>query len=80
MKDKMLRDRFVISIHNTKVSETLQMYADLTLDKAKKVVQQKEAVKEQTKQLHTQERGRYQKSYSKNAHNCNTRQTQRYQR
>ena len=52
MKDEMLRDRLVVGIRDAKVSETLQMYADLTLEKAKKVIRQKEAVKEQTQQLH----------------------------
>ena len=53
MKDKMLQDRLVVGIRNAKVSETLQMQADLTLEEAKKTIRQKEAVREHTQQLHT---------------------------
>lgn len=52
MKDEMLRDRLVVGIRNEKVSETLQMQADLTLEEAKKTIRQKEAVREHTQQLH----------------------------
>ena len=34
------------------MSETLQMQANLTLEEAKKTIQQKEAVREHTQQLH----------------------------
>ena len=46
MRDEMIRDRIVISIRDSALSEHLQMDADLTLDKAKKLVRQREAVQE----------------------------------
>ncbi len=46
MKDEMIRDRLVVGIKDTALSERLQMDADLTLEKAKKQVRQKEAVHE----------------------------------
>ena len=51
MKDKMLRDRPVVGIHNANVSETLQMQVDLTFEEAKKTIWQKEAVRKHTQQL-----------------------------
>ena len=48
----MLRDRLVVGIKDRAMSEKLQMDSELTLDKAKKTVRQKEAVKDQAKQLH----------------------------
>ena len=50
LKEEMLRDRIVVGIRDTALSEKLQLQADLTLDKAKKLVRQKEAVKEQREQ------------------------------
>ena len=47
MKDEMIRDRLVVGIKDQTLSECLQMEPDLTLDKAKKMVRQREAVKEQ---------------------------------
>ena len=47
LKDEMLRDRIVVGIRDEKLSAQLQMHADLTLEKAKKLVRQKEAVQEQ---------------------------------
>ena len=47
----MLRDRIVVGIRDAGLSERLQLDPDLTLEKAKKVVRQKEAVKEQQLQL-----------------------------
>ena len=76
MKDEMLRDRFV-GIRAAKVLEILQMYTDLTLDKARKVIRQKEAVKEQTQQLHTADHKSLEEvrnprpHWSKNAYNRN---------
>lgn len=51
LRDEMLRDRLVVGIRDAALSERLQMDADLTLEKAKKAVRQKEAVKEQHLQL-----------------------------
>ena len=45
MKEEMIRDRLVVSIKDATLSERLQMDEALTLDKAKKLVHQKEAVK-----------------------------------
>ena len=45
-----IRDRLVVGIRDTSLSERLQMDPDLTLEKAKKTVRQKEAVKEQQQQ------------------------------
>ena len=44
LKEEMLRDRIVVGIRDVALSERLQMDADLTLEKAKKQVRQKEAV------------------------------------
>ena len=77
MKDEMLRDRLVVGIRDAKVSETLQMYADLILEKAK-VIRQKEAVKEQTQQLHPTDHKSMDEvrnprpRWNKNAINCHT--------
>jgi len=43
----MIRDRLVVGIRDSALSERLQLDPELTLDKAKKMVQQKEAVKDQ---------------------------------
>ena len=48
LKDKMLKDRIVVGIRDSSLSEHLQMDANLTLDKAKRAVRQKEAIHEQT--------------------------------
>ena len=50
-KDEMLRDRIVVGIRDARLSERLQLDADLTLDKVKKQVRQKEAVSEQQSKL-----------------------------
>ena len=42
----MIRDRLVVGIQDISLSEHMQMDADLTLEKAKKLVRQREAVKE----------------------------------
>jgi hypothetical protein len=47
LKEEMLRDRIVVGIRDVALSEKLQLQADLTLEKAKKLVRQKEAVQEQ---------------------------------
>ena len=47
LKDEMLRDRIIVGIRDVTMSERPQMHADLTLEKAKKLVRQREAVQEQ---------------------------------
>ena len=47
MKDKLIRDRLVVGILDQALSERLQLEPDLTLDKAKRMIRQREAVKAQ---------------------------------
>ena len=47
MKEELIRDRLVVGIRDLALSERLQMEAELTLDKAKRLIRQREAVKEQ---------------------------------
>ena len=47
----MLRDRLVVGIRDRALSEKLQIDAELTLEKAKTAIRQREAVKEQHQQL-----------------------------
>ena len=47
MKEEMIRDRIVVGIRDSALSERMQIDADLTLEKAKKMVRQREAVHEQ---------------------------------
>ena len=51
MKEEFIRDRLVVGIRDHTLSELLQMEAELTLDKAKRVSCQREAVKEQPEVL-----------------------------
>ena len=51
LKEEMLRDRLVVGIKDMSLSEKLQTDAELTLDKAKRAVRQKEAVKKKSRQL-----------------------------
>jgi len=53
MQDQMIRDRLVVGIRDNSVSERLQMDPELTLEKAKKAIQQKEAVKGHQSVLNT---------------------------
>ena len=46
LRDEMIRDRIVVGIQDSALSERLQMDPDLTLEKAKKLVCQREAVHE----------------------------------
>ena len=55
LKDQMIRDRLVIGIRDRTLSDRLQMEPDLTLEKAKKLIRQREAVKEQGVVLKGQE-------------------------
>ena len=50
-KEEMLRDRLVVGIRDVAMSQKLQMDAELTLEKAKKAIRQKEAVYEQQREL-----------------------------
>ena len=45
MLEEMLRDRLVMGMRDTVFSERLQLDPDLTLEKAKYAMRQKEAVK-----------------------------------
>ena len=47
LKNEMIRDRLVVGIRDTALSESLQMDASLTLEKAKTKIRQKEAVRKQ---------------------------------
>lgn len=47
LKNQMIRDRFVVGIQDATMSERLQMEPKLTLDKAMKLVHQRDTVKEQ---------------------------------
>ena len=51
LKSEMIRDRLVVGIKDSALSESLQMDADLTLEKAKKRIRQREAVQEQQQLL-----------------------------
>ena len=51
LRDEMLRKRIVIGLRDFSLSKCLQMDDNLTLDKAKKTVHQKEAIHEQTMSL-----------------------------
>ena len=46
LKEEMLRDRLVVGIKDIALSERLQLDAELSLEKAKTAIRQKEAVKE----------------------------------
>ena len=47
LRDEMIRDRLVVGIRNATLSQRLQLDSELTLEKAKREVRQKEAVQEQ---------------------------------
>ena len=51
LQSEMIRDRLVVGIRDGALSERLQMDAELTLEKAKKAVRQREAVQEQQREL-----------------------------
>ena len=51
MQSKMIRDKLVVGIGDSALSEQLQMKADLTLERAKKTIRQREAVHEQQREL-----------------------------
>ena len=47
IKQEMIHDRVVVCIRDKSLSERLQMESDLTLEKAKKLIRQSEAVQQQ---------------------------------
>ena len=47
LKDDLIRDRIVVGIRDKALSERLQLDPELTLEKAKQIVRQREAVQEQ---------------------------------
>ena len=51
MKEEMIRDKLVVGIRGTALSQKLQLDAHLTLKKAKKSIRQREAVSEQQRIL-----------------------------
>ena len=51
LQSEMIRDRLVVGIRDGTLSERLQLDAELTLEKAKKAVRQREAVHEQQREL-----------------------------
>ena len=51
MKNEMIRDRLVVGIRDSSLSEKLQLDSSLTLETAKKAIRQREAVHEQQKVL-----------------------------
>ena len=53
LRDEMIRDRIVVGIRSTALSQRMQMDAKLTLESAKMQVRQSEAVQEQQLVLHT---------------------------
>ena len=55
LKDEMIRDRLVVGIRDSALSQRLQLDAGLTLEKAKKNVRQREAVGEQQQVLRGQQ-------------------------
>ena len=57
MKEEMIRDRLVVGIRDTVLSERLQLDPKLTLESAKKAVRQREAVKEQQQTLNKDGQG-----------------------
>ena len=51
LKDDLIRDHIVVRFRGKALSECLQLDPELTLEKAKKIVRQREAVKEQQQTL-----------------------------
>ena len=52
MKDQLICNRLVVGIRDSALSEYLQLESDLTLDKAKKRIRQREVVRIQQEILH----------------------------
>ena len=51
LKDEMIRDRLVVGIRDAALSQQLQLDPELTIEKAKKKIRQREAVGEQQREL-----------------------------
>ena len=47
MKDKLVQDRLMVGIRDNALLKRSQMEAELTLDKVKRLIRQREAIKEQ---------------------------------
>jgi len=47
MKDELIRDRLVVGIRDNSLFKCLQMEAELTVDRVKRFIHQRKAVKEQ---------------------------------
>ena len=52
LRDELIRDRLVVGIHDRRLSERLQLDADLTLEKAVTIIRQSETVHQQQIFLH----------------------------
>ena len=50
-KEELLRNRIVVGIRDKALSDRMQMDPDLTLEKVKKTMRQREAISEQGQQL-----------------------------
>ncbi|XP_040066697.1 uncharacterized protein LOC121837384, partial [Ixodes scapularis] len=57
MKQRMIRGRFVVGLHDDKLSENLQMYAKLTLSSALAKARLEEVVHQQKRELRSGEHG-----------------------
>ena len=57
LKEKMIRDRLIVGIRDMALSEKLQLDAELTLEKAKKAIRQREAVHEHQDVLNGDRKG-----------------------
>ena len=53
LKEELLRDRIVVGIRDMALSERLQLEPDLSLERAKKIVRQKEVVKDYSQELNS---------------------------
>ena len=51
LKEEMIRDRLVVGIRDASLSQQLQLDSELTLEKTKKKIRQREAVGEQQREL-----------------------------
>ena len=56
LKEQLLRDRIVVGIRDMALSECLQLESDFSLERAKKIVRQKEAVKDHSQELNSTKR------------------------
>ena len=59
MKEELIRDKLVVGIKDTVLTKCLQLDPDLTLEKAKKEVRQKEEVREHKQVLKEGESKKY---------------------